>query len=246
MHKPNPDTLWVVGPPITGIVGSRITFFDEIDSTNEAALTESGDGAVCIAHSQRAGRGRLGRTWHSARGLGLWFSVGFDGRLEGLTFAAALAVRDALRPSYPLTVKWPNDLLFDGRKVCGILAEHRNDRTAVGIGLNLHHRPEDFPEKLRGKATSLDWESRSVCEREPILNAILLELDRRVLALREGHYEPLRQEWVEACNLLGRRIRSGETEGRVVAIDALGALVLDLPGGARRLISGDITVLREA
>ena len=213
-------------PAETLIVGHRMVVYPETDSTNNRALATSGDGVVIVAESQTAGRGRHGRQWHSAPGLGLWFSVGMDGDLPGLTFAAALAVRDALASDVTLRVKWPNDLLLNGKKVCGILVEHRHGRTALGIGINLYHRPEDLPPALRDTATSVYMETGQRLDRSDVLKPILEHLDRRILALRLGHLRAIREEWSAACNLIGKRVRVCGVEGTIRSVNDTGALEL--------------------
>ncbi len=235
----------VKSPPSTQLVGRRIVAFDAIDSTNKYALEQGGDGTVYVADRQTAGHGRFGRAWHSAPGLGLWFTVCLEGEdLGGLTFAAALALRDVLAERCEPRVSWPNDVLVDGKKVSGILVERRLKRTALGIGLNVHHRAEDFPEEFRAKAGSLDSLAGGEWNRCELLRALLTHLDRSVMLLRNGGFEEIRTAWAEALNLAGRRIRSGDRTGVVAALDGLGAIVLEVPGGVRhRIMSGEITML---
>ena len=230
-------------PPETEVVGREVVIFDEIDSTNTYGLEHGKDGMVIVADRQTAGRGRQGRTWHSAPGLGLWFTVVFAGKGEGLPFAAPLAVRDALAERCELRIKWPNDLLCGNKKVCGILLERRNDITVVGIGLNVHHVPDDFPPELRDKAGSLESEAGGRWDRCRILRDILTQLDGKVMLIRDRGIEPLRAPWVEACNLVGRRIQCGTHRGTVTDIDSHGAIILNTSGGVQTIYSGDITYL---
>jgi len=235
-------------PPLnldTAIVGSHLLTFDELDSTNTFALRHGTDGMVIVADSQTAGRGRYGRAWHSAPGLGLWFSVALEGHdaAEGLAFGAALAVREALRTGCHPEIKWPNDLLVHGKKVCGILVERRHGRTALGIGINVHHRPEDFPEPLREKAASLETATGTAWNRAEVLRAVLTHLDRQVMLLRSGKYEAVRRAWADACNLTGRRVRCGGLVGTVAGVDGRGALLLDTYRGVQRLVSGEIALV---
>lgn len=227
----------------TELIGVRVLALDEVDSTNAVALRVDGHGVVIVADRQTAGRGRHGRSWHSQAGLGLWFSVGFEGRIDGLGFAAALAVRDAVIAYCPVTVKWPNDLLLHGKKVCGILVEHKRNRSALGIGINVHHRPEDFPEPLRELATSLEAATSHRWDRSELLSEVLTHLDRRVMTLLRGGYESIRAEWAEACNLRGRLVQFDGTEAVVSEIDGDGALIVALPGGNRRLMAGEVKVV---
>ncbi len=236
------DSL-LISPIGTTIVGNKIVAFDEIDSTNSYALEHGGDGTVFVADRQTAGRGRLGRTWHSAPGLGLWFTVALAGSPEGLSFAAALAVRDALAPRAKLKVKWPNDLLCQGKKICGILVEHRSGRTALGIGINVHHRAEDFPTELRAKAGSLESELGGTWDRAEVLRAVLKELDRSIMLIRGGGLAEIHRAWAQACALEGRHIRCNGVEGRVREIDHHGALVVEASDGVHAIFSGDLEYL---
>lgn len=232
-----------IAPLNTEVVGRDILVFDEIDSTNTYALEKGEDGSVIVADRQTAGRGRKGRTWHSAPGVGLWFSVALLGEPRGLTFAAALAVRDALAPFCAPKVKWPNDILIDGRKVCGILTEHRAGRTAVGIGINIFHQEKDFPEELRETAGSLNMQAPRPWLRGEILRDVLTHFDGKVMLLRSGSYDSVREEWAQACGLVGRRIRCGGDEGIVRALDTEGGIVLETAHGSQRVLSGEITIV---
>lgn len=236
------DSL-LAAPLDTVLVGRKMAAFDEIDSTNTYALECGEDGMVIVADRQTAGRGRLGRTWHSAPGLGLWFSVALEGHLEGLSFAAAIAVRDALASCGPLKIKWPNDLLCHGKKICGILVEHRAGRTALGIGLNVHHRLEDFPPELRAKAGSLASELGGAWDRAEVLRAVLTELDRTIILLRGGGLAEIHRAWAQACALAGRVIRCNGVEGRVLEIESRGALVVEAADGRHLIYSGDLEFL---
>ena len=232
-------------PPETEIVGREVVTFDVIDSTNTYGLEHGKEGMVIVADRQTAGRGRQGRSWHSAPGLGLWFTVVFEGKGEGLPFAAPLAVRDALAARCALKIKWPNDLLCGDKKVCGILLEHRNDITVLGVGLNVHHVADDFPPELRDKAGSLESEVGGTWDRCQILRDILTHLDGKVMLIRDQGVEPLRAPWAEACGIIGRKIQCGKHMGTVVNIDSHGALILNTGGGDQIIHSGAITYLDE-
>jgi BirA family transcriptional regulator, biotin operon repressor / biotin---[acetyl-CoA-carboxylase] ligase len=223
----------------------RILAFREVDSTNSRALSIGGDGTVVIAERQTAGRGRHNRAWHSAPGLGLWFSIAFEGRVECVSFAAALAVHDAVASLAPAAIKWPNDLLLNGRKFAGILVEHARGRTVAGIGINVHHTPSDFPEAIRDTATSLSFATGNRWNRTQLFHAVLSHLDRRVEALRSGRPQEVMRDWSRACDMKGRQVRYGKLICTVLGIDASGALLLDTPFGAHRLIAGDVRLLPE-
>jgi BirA family biotin operon repressor/biotin-[acetyl-CoA-carboxylase] ligase len=244
MTKPTPDGPLNPAPLDTEIAGARVLVFDEVDSTNARALASGGHGDVFVAERQMAGRGRFGRPWHSASGLGLWFSVALHGPWPGLGFAAPLAVRDGLRTAlHPHAVepslKWPNDILLRGRKCCGILAEARGGRTALGIGLNVAHRDGDFPPELRGAATSLTIETGGAFDRSHLLRLLLRALDRRLCALRDSGLDALRDEWAAACAVTGRRVTAAGLEGVVTGIDDHGALLVSTSGGTRTVPFGE-------
>lgn len=224
----------------TSVVGSRVFVYEQVESTNDRALRFGGEGAVIVADRQTAGRGRHGRAWHSGAGLGLWFSVAFESPIEGLAFAAPLSVQEALRAYGPATVKWPNDVLLDGKKVCGILLETRRGRTALGIGINVHHRPEDFPGPLRAAATSVEAATGRRCDRGVLLRDVLTNLDEMVMVLRAGGVGPIWRKWAAACGMVGRRVRSDRCEGVVAAIDRDGALIVEAAGGLRRVLLGEV------
>ncbi|MBX7256734.1 MAG: biotin--[acetyl-CoA-carboxylase] ligase [Candidatus Hydrogenedentes bacterium] len=233
-------------PLNTSFVGSRVLMYEEVESTNDRALHLGGEGTVIIADRQTSGRGRHGRSWDSQAGLGLWFSVAFETPIDGLAFAAPLAVRDAVKPICACTVKWPNDVLAGGRKICGILVESRNNRTALGIGINVRHKPEDFPPELKDKATSIECLAGRDVDRGALLRDVLTELDRRIMVLRQGGLEAVRREWVEACAIMGRRVRCGDHVGVVKEITPEGGLVLETESGVRQLLLGEIVEMNGA
>ncbi len=245
MSDPPEKEAFFSRPLHTQVAGARILVFDTVDSTSSRAFNSGLDGTVVIAEHQTQGRGRHGRVWHSPPGLGLWFSVAFTGGVDGLEFAAPLAVRDGLRPYGELTLKWPNDLLAGSRKICGILIERRAGITVAGIGINVRHRPEDLPPELRATAGSIYMATGQAPERSEVLQYVLTALDRRVCALRAGQGELIRREWAAACGVEGRRVRYRGVEGFVTAIDGRGGLVLDTPAGVSRVLFGEPLEWRE-
>lgn len=227
--------------PRSAIIGNRIVVLDAIDSTNSFALATGGDGTVVVSDTQTAGRGRLGRTWLSLSGQGLWFSVRLEGLIKGLVFAAALAVRDAIDRAPNVAIKWPNDILVNKKKVCGILAEHRDGISVLGIGINVHQQPDAFPRDLRSKASSLQHEFGGTWSRAHLLESVLTHLERSVMLLRSGAYDSIRDSWADACDLQGQAVRVDGISGRVIEIDASGALQIETPSGVRTVVSGDMT-----
>ncbi len=220
----------------------------QVDSTNRVARQWAREGAphgaVVIAGTQTAGRGRSGRQWESAPGLGLWLSVIVRPKVDVsqwplLAFAAALATADAIKTAYAETmeIKWPNDLLLSGRKLVGILIEKEGDAAIVGIGVNVAHHAEDFPPELRETATSL----------EASVGIGILEADiLAALEVRVDAWDFL-DEYRARCVTLGRAVRvievAGEFQGVAEAVDDAGALLVrDEQGTLRRVLAGDVSI----
>jgi len=204
---------------------TRLIVLDEVDSTNDElrrrAAAGAEEGTVVVAGRQSAGRGRRGRAWHSAPGLGLYMSVLLrPGRTmrdaTRWTVAAALAACGACRGNGAdaAVVKWPNDVLSDGRKLGGILAETRSSGgrpldLVLGIGLNVNHRESDFPDDLRGCATSLHLAAgRGILELEPLAATLLRGLEESSARLGCGAWEAVAADWESlAPDARGRRVR---------------------------------------
>jgi BirA family biotin operon repressor/biotin-[acetyl-CoA-carboxylase] ligase len=168
-----------------------VHLFESVGSTNDVArrLAQAGaaGGTLVVAEEQRAGRGRGAHSWISPAGLGIWCSFIMRDpapqTIGLLPIRIALAAAEALDrwAGRPIAVKWPNDLLVDARKLGGILCEaswdgHRLDQVIVGIGVNLLHAPEDFPEPIRRRATSLRSESPEPVSRFQVAGALVAAL----------------------------------------------------------------------
>lgn len=243
------------------LIGSSVTCLAETPSTNAYAfrLAEEGalEGTVVTAESQSAGKGRMGRQWSSPSGVNLYCSIILRPRIapvnaSQITFLSAVAVARAIRLITPLqpAIKWPNDILIDGKKVAGLLNELSAETDEVnflvlGIGINVNMRPEQFPQDLRHPATSLFIEGGVEVDRTLVLRTILAELDRLYgLYLDEG-YAPVRREWLELCNVMQRRVRVSNNDagftGIAIGIDEYGALLVRRDdGGEERVLSGDV------
>ena len=158
--------------------------FAEIDSTNRVALdwADAPHGALVVADSQTAGRGRLGRSWQSPAGKGLYFSLilrSDEPAPARFALLAGLAVAAAIESvcDLPIGCKWPNDILCDSKKIGGILCETRDERLIIGVGLSVTHGREDLPDRPIFPASSLLLESGKSFQIEPLLDAILSSLE---------------------------------------------------------------------
>ena len=240
--------------------------FDSLPSTNTEAARQAARGAregLCVvAREQTAGRGRRERSWVSSKDAGLYASVVLRPRLEPrawplITLAAALAVRDALSEACGLEadIKWPNDLLAGGRKLCGILAETaegaRGRAVILGVGINLNQQA--FPAELRDAATSVEAQTGRAPDAEDILAALLRALARRYEALHApGGFDATLCEWeAHSTYAHGRRVRvalADETfKGTTRGLDTDGALRVETDQGHLRTVTaGDVTALRQA
>jgi len=240
-----------------------IRWLAETDSTQRVAreLGRAGapEGTVVIAEAQTAGRGRLGRTWHSPRGVNLYCSIVLRPPLPpaavpqvalvaGVAAAAALAETPGLAPR----LKWPNDVLIEGRKVAGILTEmeaevERVHHVILGIGVNLNAPRAAFPPELRERATSLFLATGRRVDRAAVTGRLLAALEARYGRFLEGGFEAVRAEWESYSCLTGTDVRvasaEGEMAGRVLGLDTDGALMLARPDGtSTRIVAGEVTV----
>ena len=247
--------------PEQRVVGRDIQVFQQTSSTNDVAekLARDGvaEGVVIFAETQTKGRGRLGRKWLSPTGQGLWFSVLLRPAMSPalvtqMTVAAATAVARAIRLETGLApqIKWPNDILLQGKKAVGILTElsaevDRVRHVIIGIGVDVN--VTDFPEELRAVATSLAAEAGRKFVRAEIAAAILRDLDADYARVARGEFAALAEEWERQCVTLGRRvvIHIGDRTltGRAEALDSDGALLLRGDyGHLERIIGGDVTL----
>jgi BirA family biotin operon repressor/biotin-[acetyl-CoA-carboxylase] ligase len=246
-------------------IGGTIHAFRTVSSTNDAALAmaEEGcpDGTLVIAEAQTGGRGRLGRHWHSPAGSGLWFSVVLRPKLaasgaQALTFLGAVATARAVRDLHgvPMTLKWPNDLFLEGRKMGGVLTELSAEsdlirHAVIGIGFNVNLPAAAWPPELKPIATSLQVAAGGPVPRVPLLRRILEEMETRYAQLQRSGPASLVDEARALTPMIGKIVRIqhlGQVrEGTVVGMDPDGALLLrSAAGTVERLLAGDVSILR--
>ena len=232
-----------------------------VDSTQGTLFDLAAQGApdrtVVVADYQAAGRGRRGRAWDAPAGTSLLTSIlvrpqGPPERWGGYSLVSALAVADALARVAGLgaRLKWPNDILVDGRKIAGILLESRMPAAggpgvagviAVGIGVNLGQRA--FPAGLAARATSVALETGRVVERDAALAAVLEAFDGwRARFEREG-LAPVRARWLALADTIGRRVSVDGVSGVAVDLDVDGALVLEDGERRHRVVAGELEVV---
>jgi BirA family biotin operon repressor/biotin-[acetyl-CoA-carboxylase] ligase len=204
-------------------VGRRVLLYDSLPSTNDLAAELAEDGLVVVADFQTAGRGQYGRAWQSRPGASLLMSVAIRPPAEVrrpvvLTAWAAVAVAEAVREltGVQARIKWPNDLLVRGKKVCGILIEQR-DAVVCGIGLNLNQTADEFAEAGLPEADSLGAVAGWPIERDAALEAVVLRLDEEYDRLVGGELVPLESDWKWRVGLLGRPVVAELADGTAAA-----------------------------
>ncbi len=225
-----PDDFETWTLPTTHL-GQSIRVYDRLDSTNTLALALADDpqnhGHVLLAREQSAGRGQYGRTWHAPRESSVLLSVllfppPILRRPVVLTAWAAVSVCATIRELAGLdaTIKWPNDVLIAGKKVCGILIEQRTTGHAdfplasvAGIGLNIRQTPEDFAAADLPDAISIAAAARRMFAHVDVAKQLVRQLDKQFHQLLDGDFATLETHWKERLDLLGRIIAVETTHG---------------------------------
>lgn len=241
--------------------GCEIYYFDSIDSTNTKAkeLAEEGhpSGTLVVADRQTAGKGRRGRSWESPTGIGIFMTLMLKPEINPnhasmLTLVAAMATTRAIRrvTGVPAMIKWPNDIVMNGKKVCGILTEMSAqfdyiNHIVIGIGINVHN--EDFPEEIAQTASSLYLESGQHIHRASLIEAFLEEFeDVYAEYLKTEDMEGLMKEYDSMLVNRGRQVRVLDPkepfEGKAMGITKKGELIVDTWESRKLVSSGEVSV----
>lgn len=242
-------------------VGNEIFYTPVIDSTNTKAkqLAEEGypNGTVVIAERQEAGRGRRGRTWDSPAGDGIFMTLMLRPAIEPnnasmLTLVAALAVAAAIRKctGRAAGIKWPNDIVMNGKKVCGILTEMSAqvdyvNHVVVGIGINVYNK--SFPEEISQMATSLYLETKEGFEREPLIEEVWEQFEHYYeVFLETEDLSGLVKEYETHLVNMYQSVRVLDPqepfEGKAMGITARGELIVDTWESRRLVSAGEVSV----
>ncbi|RED58726.1 biotin--[acetyl-CoA-carboxylase] ligase [Cohnella phaseoli] len=256
--KPSRLTLQELLPKLrTTSFGRRLTLLDVTDSTqNELRkLAEQGapEGTLVIAEQQTNGRGRMGRSWVSPAGKGIWMSLLLRPPVPlplapQLTLLAAVALSRAIAQQLPMLeigIKWPNDLLVGGKKISGILLEsaaedERLSYVVVGLGISANLDVEDYPEGLMDKAISLKIASGATVDRSELIAAVLEQFEQLYKLYLEQGFAPIRTLWEARSVTLGKQTELYTPQGTVVGLprglDDMGGLRVELPDGSTRTV----------
>jgi BirA family biotin operon repressor/biotin-[acetyl-CoA-carboxylase] ligase len=243
------------------LIGTNIVCFDEVDSTNEVCkkMASEGleEGSVIVAECQNGGKGRLGRKWVSQKGDGVWMSILLKpdvnpAGISSITLAAGLAVCFTLRNDFGIQsdIKWPNDILLNNKKICGILTEMSGqiakvDYVVVGIGINVNI--ESFPDGIKNTATSLCIETGKKFKRSEIAKNVLKNFDSVYKRFQKDGFKCIKQEYEDMCINIGKRVRvikhDGSFEATALEVNNNGELVIMKDNGEiTTVFSGEVSV----
>ena len=254
-----------VGPLLRGRFGRQYVWRESCTSTQLLVGGGDPEGTVAVTEEQTAGRGRLGRVWETPPGRAILLSLVLRppaGRpAPQISIAAGLAVARVVEravrgglagagpgattgPGVPpeVRLKWPNDVMLGGRKVCGILAEARDSVVILGIGLNVNQEAGEFPPTPHWPPTSLRLATGREHERSPLLAELLAELEAAYDAWCAGGLAALHEELVARDFLAGRDVLVDGAPARALGIDASGALAVEVAGKRRLVESGEVSV----
>lgn len=244
-------------------IGQNILYFDSCPTTQSIAHEEAAngavDGTVVISEEQTAGKGRLARNWSSTKGKGIWMSIILRPDIPPqlapqFTLVAAVAVTRAIADVTKITpsIKWPNDLLINGKKCTGILTElqaevDRVQSIILGIGVNVNQASEDFPEEIESIATSLKIETGQNVDRLVLTAKIFEYLEKYTNLYIEQGFRPLKLLWESFSDTIGKRIRASmvnrEIVGKAIGITDEGVLQIQTDDGEiHGIYSADIFI----
>ena len=248
----------------TKILGSTIKYFTSTDSTNnqakKLAMQGATDGTIVISEEQLGGRGRLSRMFFSPKYKGIWFSVILRPKFlpqeaPKCTLLAAVAIAKAIDEATGIKVgiKWPNDILYNGKKIVGILTEMNAEMDCVnyiviGMGINVNITFDEMPDDIKETATSLKQIAKKDISRLKLLTSILSNLEELYLTIQERGFAPIFDEWRKYSITLNQHIKvigvnDSETfEGVAVDIDNDGALLVKTNGQIKRVLAGDVSI----
>ena len=243
----------------------EIHYYQETESTNlaarQAAHTGCPEGTIIIAEAQGKGRGRMQRSWYSPYAKGIWCSLILRPRFKPydaakITLLVAVAVRQALSRYLHIScgIKWPNDILVEGKKICGILTEINTEidninYILVGFGVNVNISAEEFPDELKSTATSISALCGKVSRLE-LLAAILENFTALYETANAGDFSSILSLWREYSVTIGKQVDifDGDKQftGKAVDIDEDGGLLVATEGGIRKVLAGDVSIRAKA
>ncbi len=248
----------------TCLLGQSCIILDTVDSTNSEAMRRAGKGAreglIVLADRQTAGRGRLRRRWHGMAEHTLTMSILLrpplpPGKIPQISLLTAVALHDALSSfATKIKIKWPNDILHNGKKMAGILTEMRAkpgcvQAVVVGMGINIHAPGKSWPEDIAAIATDLDTASGRTVSRMEAVVCILESMEQHYLDYLRHGFGPVRERWWQAHVARGKQVRVYDGLHYIVGIaedmDEDGALLLRTHAGLQRIVVGDLELMED-
>ena len=248
----------------TKIIGRKILSYDTVDSTNAVAFSlaeqGAGEGTVVFAEAQRKGKGRLGRSWSSPKSKGIYCSLILRPQIPPqkaslITLLAAVSCAEAIRERTGLTaqIRWPNDILVNNKKVCGILTEMQVQDEQVqfiilGIGINVHTQVSKLPTGA-GSLKEETKEGKRQFSRLELARELLCALEREYLSFKDKGSADIITRWNNFSALSGKRVKvffaHKAIEGQAQDIDGQGALIIRLDNGFKQhVVAGDVVRVR--
>jgi BirA family biotin operon repressor/biotin-[acetyl-CoA-carboxylase] ligase len=246
------------------LIGKELIHFDSLGSTNDKAKEMANgleEGSVIVAEEQTAGKGRLGRSWSSPGRKGIYMSVilkpeGEPSHAAKLTLLGAAAVALAMEElGIDVKIKWPNDIILNGKKVAGILTEMSSELGIInyivlGIGINVNQTIDEIPEDIRNKATSLRIEEGKSIIRKQLLARVLNKLDELYIPFKDrGDMDNALEICRVKSAVIGKDIivvqGRNERPGHAISINHDGELMVRFPEGVEKVISGEVSIRTE-
>ncbi len=245
----------------TNLINNEILHFNEIDSTNIYLLNtkELQNGTVALADYQTAGRGRMSRKWEATKDDALLFSIIINENLNqyhpaAFTFLTSIAVFEALKNLYydiPISLKWPNDIISEGKKICGILVESRSSgnrltKVVIGIGININQNYDFFQQESLQHGTSLKLITGQEGDRYNILGSILESLEQNLIFAQNRKITEILEKWKKYCPYIGKHIKLLENKNEHFGIfedlNSEGGIILNQNGKFQTYYAADVTI----
>jgi len=238
----------------------QIIYLDEVDSTNNyaRALSDSTAGDfLVVSDMQTFGKGRLGRSWSSPSGIGIFMSLCIKPKMAVekasiITLVMALSLCDAIEELYSVNtaIKWPNDIVINSRKISGILTEMSSDMDGIkyiisGVGINVNNK--EFPEEIKDMASSLFLETGIMMDRSKLIACIMYHFYKNLhIFLKTEDMSELKENYEKYLANIGKEVKildpKGEFNAIALGIDENGALLVNVEGKIKRIISGEVSV----
>jgi BirA family transcriptional regulator, biotin operon repressor / biotin---[acetyl-CoA-carboxylase] ligase len=248
------------------MIGHYLYYYPEIGSTNDEAFrlgqTNAPEGTVVVAEEQTQGRGRMQRAWHSPPGANIYTSIilrpDFEpARAPQLSIASGVAVAETLNHYCPgrIQLKWPNDVLISGKKICGILAQMKIsgstiDFVVLGIGINVNIHLGQFPQEIKNIATSLAIETKQEVLRQDVIISLYENMAKWYKHLAQTGFAAVKEKWLSLAPMIGQEVQvlfhNDRVSGKALDLDEDGSLIiLTAQNETLKVSAGDATIIKE-